>query len=72
MNAIEHGNKNHRELAVHFTYLSRTRRSLVRVTVMRAPAILNRKSRPGAKLAACKSPRGWGLFLIEKMVTRCT
>ncbi len=72
MNAIEHGNRNRAELPVD-----------IRVLTSEAPAAVavqisdhgggKPMPEPGtpdldAKLAGLQSPRGWGLFLIEKMV----
>jgi len=69
MNAIEHGNHNQPDLPVDIQVLTNNTDLIVRIT--------DRGSVPvpdpivpdlEAKLAGQQSPRGWGLFLIEKMV----
>ncbi len=72
MNAIEHGNQNRANLMVEVEVLASPRTLLVRI----ADQGLNKHIPPAqipdldAKLAGKQSPRGWGLFLIEKMVDR--
>ncbi len=72
MNAIEHGNQNRADLMVEVEVLASPRTLLVRI----ADQGLNKHIPPAqtpdldAKLAGKQSPRGWGLFLIEKMVDR--
>jgi anti-sigma regulatory factor (Ser/Thr protein kinase) len=69
MNAIEHGNHNQPDLPVDIQVMTSASDLIVRIT--------DRGSVPvpdpivpdlEAKLAGQQSPRGWGLFLIEKMV----
>ena len=72
MNAIEHGNQNRADLMAEVEVLASPRTLLVRI----ADQGLNKHIPPAqipdldAKLAGKQSPRGWGLFLIEKMVDR--
>lgn len=70
MNAIEHGNLGNPELPVDITVLVDAKKVLVRIRDHgKGPAIPD-PLLPDleAKLAGEQSPRGWGLFLIEKMV----
>ena len=69
MNASEHGNHNQPEVPVDIQVMKNDADLIVRIT--------DRGSMPvpdpiapdlEAKLAGEQSPRGWGLFLIEKMV----
>jgi anti-sigma regulatory factor (Ser/Thr protein kinase) len=69
MNAMEHGNRFQSHLSVAFA----VRASAEAVSVL----ITDQGGQPmpkaevpdlEAKLAGAQSPRGWGLFLIEKMV----
>ncbi len=70
MNACEHGNKGNPELPIEVSVLADTEKILVRIKdhgggrSIPDPVIPNLE----AKLAGEQSPRGWGLFLIEKMV----
>jgi anti-sigma regulatory factor (Ser/Thr protein kinase) len=69
MNAIEHGNDGDPHKMVEVEVLADTKRVLVRVKdqgteAVPTPHLPNLE----AKLAGEQSPRGWGLFLIEKMV----
>lgn len=69
MNAIEHGNDGDPEKLVEVEVLASTKRVLVRIRdegtdPVPTPLLPNLE----AKLAGEQSPRGWGLFLIEKMV----
>jgi len=70
MNAIEHGNQGDPDLPVHVSVLADSERIIVRIRDQGGgrsipdPVIPNLE----AKLAGEQSPRGWGLFLIEKMV----
>jgi len=69
MNAIEHGNHNQPDLPVDIQVMTNDADLIVRITDRGSvpvpdPAIPDLE----AKLAGQQSPRGWGLFLIEKMV----
>jgi anti-sigma regulatory factor (Ser/Thr protein kinase) len=70
MNSIEHGNKNRPEVPVTIQVRVSETALSVRITddgggqPMPKPEVPNLE----AKLAGLQSPRGWGLFLIEKMV----
>ncbi len=70
MNAMEHGNKNQPELPVDIQVLASDDALAVRISdhgggrPVPAPATPDLE----AKLAGLQPPRGWGLFLIEKMV----
>lgn len=70
MNAIEHGNENKAELDV--TVEVKATPAAVRVTVTDhgGNKVIPDVETPDleAKLAGEQTPRGWGLFLIEKMV----
>ncbi|MFO7548878.1 MAG: SpoIIE family protein phosphatase, partial [Acidimicrobiia bacterium] len=70
MNAIEHGNRSNPDLEVEVTVLASPDRVVVRVEDDGGGPDLPRPERPNleAKLAGEQSPRGWGLFLIERMV----
>jgi anti-sigma regulatory factor (Ser/Thr protein kinase) len=73
MNAIEHGNHNRPELPVNVQVLQHGAELIVRIRDTgggngRAAATPDLD----AKLEGSQSPRGWGLFLIEKMVDRLT
>jgi anti-sigma regulatory factor (Ser/Thr protein kinase) len=75
MNAIEHGNQNRADLAVEITVAVPADKTAVMVRIkdhalsgvqsdtLAAPNL-------DAKLAGLQTPRGWGLFLIEKMVDK--
>jgi serine phosphatase RsbU (regulator of sigma subunit)/anti-sigma regulatory factor (Ser/Thr protein kinase) len=70
MNAIEHGNKGDPALPVEIEVLANSEKLLVRIRDQGgdkpiAPPVLPDLE---AKLAGEQSPRGWGLFLIERMV----
>jgi serine phosphatase RsbU (regulator of sigma subunit)/anti-sigma regulatory factor (Ser/Thr protein kinase) len=69
MNAIEHGNKNRPDVPVDIQVSTRDESLIVRITD-RGGLPVPEPPRPDleAKLAGRQSPRGWGLFLIEKMV----
>ncbi len=69
MNAIEHGNKNRPEVPVDIQVSTRDESLIVRITD-RGGLPVPEPTLPDleAKLAGRQSPRGWGLFLIEKMV----
>jgi serine phosphatase RsbU (regulator of sigma subunit)/anti-sigma regulatory factor (Ser/Thr protein kinase) len=74
MNAIEHGNHNQPELPVDIAVLVAAggRALAVRITDKGGGRPLPVPELPDldAKLAGAQSPRGWGLFLIGKMVDR--
>lgn len=72
MNAIEHGNQNRADLMVEVEVLSSPRTLLVRIADQGLNKHIPSPQIPDldAKLAGKQSPRGWGLFLIEKMVDR--
>lgn len=73
MNAIEHGNKNHAELPVSVHVLRHGAELIVRIRDMgRGNGGAAATPNLDAKLEGLQSPRGWGLFLIEKMVDRLT
>jgi serine phosphatase RsbU (regulator of sigma subunit)/anti-sigma regulatory factor (Ser/Thr protein kinase) len=75
MNAIEHGNQNRPDLNVDVTVLAS---QAPRALAVRISDHALSGGRPlaaatpdlDAKLAGLQSPRGWGLFLIEKMVDK--
>jgi serine phosphatase RsbU (regulator of sigma subunit)/anti-sigma regulatory factor (Ser/Thr protein kinase) len=70
MNAIEHGNKKRPELPVFIQVLASSRALAVRISDHGGGGPISYAEPPDlyAKLAGKQSPRGWGLFLIEKMV----
>lgn len=70
MNAMEHGNKFKPEVPVDFVVLSSPRALAVRITDYGGAQDIPEAQTPDieAKLAGEQTPRGWGLFLIEKMV----
>jgi serine phosphatase RsbU (regulator of sigma subunit)/anti-sigma regulatory factor (Ser/Thr protein kinase) len=70
MNAIEHGNKKRPELPVFIQVLASPRALAVRISDHGGGGPIAHAEPPDlyAKLAGQQSPRGWGLFLIEKMV----
>jgi serine phosphatase RsbU (regulator of sigma subunit)/anti-sigma regulatory factor (Ser/Thr protein kinase) len=70
MNAIEHGNAHRADLPVEIQVLYRGDRLVVRITDAGTGPARPSYEVPDldAKLAELQSPRGWGLFLIEKMV----
>jgi anti-sigma regulatory factor (Ser/Thr protein kinase) len=70
MNAIEHGNQGDPELPMAITVLADNERILVRIRDQGGGRPIPDAVLPNleAKLAGDQSPRGWGLFLIEKMV----
>jgi serine phosphatase RsbU (regulator of sigma subunit)/anti-sigma regulatory factor (Ser/Thr protein kinase) len=72
MNAIEHGNQNRADLKVEVEVLVSPRTLLVRIADQGLRKDIPAPQIPDldAKLAGKQSPRGWGLFLIEKMVDR--
>ena len=72
MNACEHGNQGNPDLPIEVSVLADQSKILVRIKdhgggrSIPDPVIPNLE----AKLAGEQSPRGWGLFLIEKMVDK--
>jgi len=70
MNAIEHGNKNRPEIPVGVRLLASDGALAVRITDQGGGRPIPKAQTPDldAKLAGKQTPRGWGLFLIEKMV----
>ncbi len=76
MNAIEHGNKNRRELPVHVRVTADS--DAVRVAITDQGGLVEEEAPTpatpdlDAKLAGLQSPRGWGLFLIANMVDEMT
>jgi len=70
MNAMEHGNKFQSEVPVDFVVRVSPRAVSVLITDEGGENELREALPPDleAKLAGLQKPRGWGLFLIEKMV----
>jgi serine phosphatase RsbU (regulator of sigma subunit)/anti-sigma regulatory factor (Ser/Thr protein kinase) len=70
MNAIEHGNKNRPELPVSIQVQASNESLVVRITDLGGDQPIPEAQAPDleAILAGLQSPRGWGLFLIQKMV----
>jgi serine phosphatase RsbU (regulator of sigma subunit)/anti-sigma regulatory factor (Ser/Thr protein kinase) len=70
MNAIEHGNQGREELTVAVEVLADESAVKVRVTDHGGGPAAGQTAEPDleAKLAGEQTPRGWGLFLIGKMV----
>jgi serine phosphatase RsbU (regulator of sigma subunit)/anti-sigma regulatory factor (Ser/Thr protein kinase) len=70
MNAMEHGNHYQADLPVQIEVLNRESAVAVRIRDFGKKPIKDSPSVPDidAKLAGLQSPRGWGLFLIKKMV----
>ncbi len=70
MNAMEHGNGFRADVPVQLQVLGRAGAVAVRITDQGGskPAASVEIPDLEAKLAGLQSPRGWGLFLIEKMV----
>ena len=70
MNAMEHGNHFEADLPVTIEVLSSRTSVTVRITDEGGSFSLNQTLAPDldAKLAGLQSPRGWGLFLIERLV----
>lgn len=69
MNAIEHGNMGRAELPVEVEVFASPNRLLVRIADQGVKKAIPPAQVPNldAKLRGEQSPRGWGLFLIEKM-----
>jgi serine phosphatase RsbU (regulator of sigma subunit)/anti-sigma regulatory factor (Ser/Thr protein kinase) len=70
MNAIEHGNHNRPELPVEIRVVADDADLKVRITDQGGERPIPEVETPDleAKLAGLQTPRGWGLFLIQKMV----
>jgi anti-sigma regulatory factor (Ser/Thr protein kinase) len=71
MNAMEHGNKYRAEVPVEVQVEVADRDLMVRITDSGSgspPAKAEDVPDLEAKLAGAQTPRGWGLFLIERMV----
>jgi anti-sigma regulatory factor (Ser/Thr protein kinase) len=70
MNAMEHGNEYRPDRPVSIRVLRSGSRLLVQVTDRGSAGEHAAAAAPDieAKLEGRQSPRGWGLFLIEKMV----
>lgn len=70
MNAIEHGNRFQADLPVHIDIRANQDSLSIVISDHGGGASIPKSSEPDleAKLAGMQSPRGWGLFLIEKMV----
>jgi serine phosphatase RsbU (regulator of sigma subunit)/anti-sigma regulatory factor (Ser/Thr protein kinase) len=70
MNAMEHGNKFKADVPVDFEVRAARTMLSVRITDHGGSVPIPEATVPDleAKLAGLQTPRGWGLFLIEKMV----
>jgi serine phosphatase RsbU (regulator of sigma subunit)/anti-sigma regulatory factor (Ser/Thr protein kinase) len=70
MNAIEHGNENNPELDVSISVVVAPQHVTVRVVDSGGDKDIPNAATPDleAKIAGEQTPRGWGLFLIERMV----
>jgi anti-sigma regulatory factor (Ser/Thr protein kinase) len=70
MNAIEHGNKFEREKPVVIKVTASESAVSVYITDQGGSPVIPESKDPDleAKLAGLESPRGWGLFIIRKMV----
>lgn len=70
MNAMEHGNGYQSGVPVQVEALVATSAVIVRITDQGGPFTLAEAQEPDleAKLLGLQSPRGWGLFLIERLV----
>jgi anti-sigma regulatory factor (Ser/Thr protein kinase) len=70
MNAMEHGNRYDPDLFVHIVVSNTPERVSVRIVDHGGDRDIAAAPLPdiGEKLAGRQSPRGWGLFLIERMV----
>ncbi len=70
MNAIEHGNQQRAELPVRIEVSTANGQLIVRITDQGGGREIPAATTPDleAKLAGLQKPRGWGLFLIKKMV----
>ena len=70
MNAMEHGNQYHADQTVEIDVLQSSEELIVRIRDKGGNREIPEASFPDleAKLDGLQSPRGWGLFLIRKMV----
>jgi anti-sigma regulatory factor (Ser/Thr protein kinase) len=70
MNAMEHGNQYQKDKPVTIEVISTERLLSIRVTDHGGSQPIPERTAPDleAKLAGLQSSRGWGLFLIQKMV----
>jgi anti-sigma regulatory factor (Ser/Thr protein kinase) len=70
MNAMEHGNQYRTDQPVEIEVLQSSEELIVRITDNGGLWEIPEKTLPDleAKLDGLQSPRGWGLFLIKKMV----
>lgn len=70
MNAIEHGNRYRKDFPVKIKVLLSNASLAVRIADNGADQVIPEYEEPDidAKLEGKQSPRGWGLFLIKKMV----
>ncbi len=70
MNAMEHGNGYQSDVPVQVEALLASHAVMVRITDQGGPFSLTEMEAPdlAAKLSGLQSPRGWGLFLIERLV----
>ena len=71
MNAMEHGNKYRAEVPVEVMVLVEDRDLMVRITDRGSgppPAKARHVPDLEAKLGGAQTPRGWGMFLISRMV----
>ncbi|MGH2852514.1 MAG: ATP-binding SpoIIE family protein phosphatase [Solirubrobacteraceae bacterium] len=70
MNAMEHGNRYDPDLFVHILVTTTPEQVTVRIVDHGGDRDIARAALPdiAEKLAGRQSPRGWGLFLIERMV----
>jgi anti-sigma regulatory factor (Ser/Thr protein kinase) len=71
MNAMEHGNRYDPEVPVKIQLLTSETELFVRITDQGGSLVPDPgKEAPDleAKLEGMQTPRGWGLFLIQKMV----
>ena len=70
MNAMEHGNHFQEDKPVTVRVLAGPDRLIARVEDMGGDAPIPTATKPDlqAKLQGEQTPRGWGLFLIQKMV----
>jgi anti-sigma regulatory factor (Ser/Thr protein kinase) len=72
MNAMEHGNGYSADLPVRLVVAASEQEATVQIVDAGGEREIPTADAPDidAKLAGLQSPRGWGLFLIEKMVDR--
>ena len=69
MNAMEHGNSYQADLPTNIEILTNRRSLAIRITDQGSKPITETEIPDlEAKLAGLQKPRGWGLFLIQKMV----